>query len=103
MLSAWLVSVAMSTTMVPPGHPVENHASVGKSAQPTIQLFERKAVDRARRANWNAYVAELDVLWADFRAAGSTDAAMADYKFKANAAKIKFLYNDPYLLPIIDD
>jgi hypothetical protein len=103
MLSAWLVSLSMSTTMVPPGYPVENHAHPGHSAQPTVQLFERKSVDRSRRNAWNAYNAELDQLWADFRAAGSTPAAFADYKFKVNAAKSRYLFNDPYLLPIIDE
>jgi hypothetical protein len=103
MLSAWLVSLAASTTMVPPGYPVENHAHPGHSAQPTVQLFERRMVDRARRNAWDAYCAELDQYWADFRAAGSTPAAMADYKLRVNAAKTRYLYNDPYLLPIIDE
>ena len=103
MLSAWLVSLAMSSTMVPPGYPVENHAHVGHYAQPTVQLFERRSVDRFRRNAWVAYNAELDQLWADFCAAGSTPAAFADYKFKVNAAKTRYLYNDPYLLPIINE
>lgn len=103
MVSAWLVSMAMSTTMVPPGYPVENHAHPGHSAQPTVQLFERRMVDRARRNAWDTYCAELDQLWLEFRAAGSTPAAMADYKIKANAAKTRYLYQDPYLLPIIDE
>jgi hypothetical protein len=102
MLSAWLVSVAM-TSMVPPGYPVENHAHVGHSAQPTIQLFERRHVDRARRNAWDAYVAELEVLWGEYKAAGSTPEAFSTYKFKANAAKMNYLFNDPYLVPIIDD
>lgn len=103
MLSGWLVSVALSSSMVPPGEAVENHASVGHSTQPTIQLFERRAVDRARRVAWNAYVAELDVLWGEYKAAGATPDAFSVYKFKANAAKTRYLYNDPYHVPIIDE
>ena len=103
MMSAWLVSLAMSSTMVPPGHSVENHAHVAHTGQPTIQLFERRAIDRSRRLAWNSYVAELDQHWVGYRAAGSTPEAWADYKFKVNAAKMKYLYNDPYLLPIIDE
>jgi hypothetical protein len=103
MLSAWLVSMAMSTSMVPPGTPVVNHAHPAHYGQPTVQLFERKAVDRSRGNAWKAYCDTLDQYWAEYRAAGSTPAAMADYKFKVNAAKTRYLVNDPYLLPIVDE
>jgi hypothetical protein len=102
MLSAYLLSVAMSATAVPPGWPVENHAHPGHYAQPTVQVFERKPVDDYRRANWVRYNIELEAHWKAYRAAGSTPEAWAAYQVNANAVKRRYLIDDPYLLPIVD-
>ena len=64
MISAVVLSVAMSATMVPPGRPVVNHAHPGHFAQPTIRIFERRAEDTDRKVAWQAYCRELDALWA---------------------------------------
>ena len=101
MLPALALSVALSATAVPPGTPVENHAHPGHYAQPTVQVFERQGVDDYRRANWVRYNAELEQLWQVYRAAGSTPVAWQAYQVSANAAKYRYLYADPYLLPVV--
>lgn len=104
MLTGLVLSVAMSATSLPPGVPVANHASPGKYAQPTIRKFERAEEDGERKAAWHAYVAELDKLWAQYRAAGSTPEAFKEYKEAALAAKRRYVYQDPYLtaVPVSD-
>jgi len=49
MMSAFVLSVAISTTMVPPGEEVVNHAHPAHYAQPTIRVFERRAEDTDRK------------------------------------------------------
>ena len=102
MISALALSLAMSTTMVPPGQEVVNHAHPGHYAQPTIRVFERKPVDEDRKLAWQAYCRELDMLWNEYRAAGSTPAAWRTYLSAAGQAKRRYVVNDPYLAPIID-
>lgn len=102
MISAWLMSLALSTSLVPPYSATENHAHPAHYGQPTTPRFERRAVDRARREAWDAYCRELETLWADYRRNGSTPAAWEAYKQGVSQAKFQYLYNDPYLLPIID-
>ena len=104
MLTSLVLSIAMSSTALPPGVPVANHASPGKYAQPTIRKFERYEVDNERRVAWNAYVQELDALWAQYRAAGSTPDAFRLYQDSALAAKRRYVYQDPYLtaVPVSD-
>ena len=103
MITAVLLSVALSAPMVPPGEPVVNHAHPGHFAQPTIRVFERRAEDTDRKVAWQAYCRELDVLWADYRAAGSTPAAWRIYVQSAGQAKRRYVFGDPYLAPIVDD
>ncbi|MEX0866833.1 MAG: hypothetical protein WD030_05705 [Pirellulales bacterium] len=90
-----LVAVA-----VEPGERVIEHTQPYHSGQPVVRVFERRDIDEAREANWNAYVVELDELWADYREAGSSPRAWRLYKRAALDAKRRFVYNDPYFLPI---
>jgi hypothetical protein len=103
MVSAFVLSVAMSTTMVPPGEEVVNHAHPGHYAQPTIRIFERRAEDNDRKIAWMAYCKELDQLWSEYRATGSTPAAWRKYVATAGQAKRRYVFADPYLAPIVDD
>lgn len=106
MVSAWLVSMAMSTTMVPPGQPLQvNHAHPAHGGQPVIVVMDpvRRDHDRLRRNNWNVYCEGLDAAWAKFRADGSTDVALKAYKVEVNRLKYKYLNDDPYLVPIVDN
>lgn len=104
MLTGLVLSLAVTATALPPGVPVENHAGIGKYAQPTIRKFERYEVDNERRVAWDAYVKELDALWAKYRAAGSTPEAFRQYQDAALAAKRRYVYQDPYLtaVPVSD-
>lgn len=102
MLSALALSLALSATAVPPGAPVENHAHGAHYGQPTVQVFARKPVDEYRKANWLRYNAELETHWRAYRAAGSTPAAWQTYLANAEAAKYRYLYADPYLLPVVE-
>lgn len=103
MLSGMLISFTLSATMVPPGEMVANHAHPAHFAQPTIRVFERRAEDQDRKLAWQAYCKELDRLWADYRAAGSTPAAWRTYVREAGQAKRRYVLGDPYLAPIVDD
>ena len=103
MISAYILSVAMSSTMVPPGEEVVNHAHPGHYAQPTVRLFERQGEDRGRQIAWESYVKQLDQLWLDYRMAGSTPAAFRKYVQLAGQAKRRYVFQDPYLLPIVDE
>ena len=103
MISAAILSLAMSSTMVPPGQQVVNHAHPAHYAQPTIRIFERRGEDRDRRVAWEAYCKELDTLWAAYRAAGSTPVAWAKYNEAAGQAKRRYVYQDPYLMPIVEE
>lgn len=103
MLSALVLSVALSATSVPPGAEVVNHAHPGHYAQPTIRVFERRAEDNDRRVAWQAYCRDLDQLWADYRAAGSTPAAWRRYVEAAGQAKRRYVFGDPHRAPIVDD
>ena len=96
MLTGLVLSVAMASTALPPGAPVANHAGIGKHLQPTIRRFERYEEDNERRLAWNAYCKELDVLWAKYRAAGSTPEAFKAYQNAALTAKRHYVYQDPY-------
>jgi len=100
MLTSLVLSIAVSSTALPPGIPVANHASPGKYAQPTIRKFERYEEDNERRIAWDAYVKELDALWAQYRAAGSTPDAFRVYQYAAMSAKRRYVYQDPYLTPV---
>lgn len=104
MLTGLVLSMAISATALPPGVPVANHGGPGKYTQPTIRRFERREVDDERRAAWNTYVSQLDALWDQYRAAGSTPDAFQQYQDSAMAAKRRYVYQDPYLtaVPVSD-
>jgi hypothetical protein len=87
---------------VPPGEPVANNAQPYHYAQPTIRRFERRYEDDARRTNWESYCQELTDLWTDYRKSASTQRAWDKYQHDAGQAKRRYVYNDPYLAPIID-
>jgi len=103
MISAAILSLAMSSTMVPPGQSVVNHAHPAHYTQPTVRIFERRGEDRDRRVAWEAYCKELDALWAAYRNAGSTPVAWNTYLDAAGQAKRRYVYQDPYLLPIVEE
>jgi hypothetical protein len=103
MVSTSVLALALSATAVPPGQPVVNHAHPAHSAQPTIRVFERRGEDRDRRLAWDVYCRELDQLWADYRAAGSTPAAWRKYIDDAGQAKRRYVFQDPYLMPIVSE
>lgn len=92
-LAALLVASAVA---VPPGEPVVDHSQPGHVTQPAQHYFRRRLVDDARGHAWMCYVDELDALWADYRAAGSTPEAWKKYLIRAAAAKRCYVYQDPY-------
>jgi len=102
MISALVLTVTLSTATTPPGDEVVNHAHPAHYAQPTIRTFERRAEDQDRRVAWLAYCNELELLWSDYRAAGSTPAAFRKYVAAAGQAKRRYVFGDPYLAPIVD-
>jgi len=91
MISSWALSLAISTTSVPPCCPVVNHAQPAHFTQPTIRRFERYEEDHARRVAWEDYCQELDKAWREYRAAGSTAEAMQAYKKVAGQAKTRYI------------
>jgi hypothetical protein len=103
MISTAVLALALSAAAVPPGQPVVNHAHPAHYGQPTIRVFERRGEDRDRRLAWEAYCQELDQLWAEYRAAGSTPAAWRKYNDAAGQAKRRYVFQDPYLAPIVSE
>lgn len=101
MLSSFVLSFALSATMVPPGGEVVNHGSPGTYTQPVLRRFERYEEDRSRRLAWDRYCRRLDNLWKEFRAAGSTKEAWDTYIYEAGNAKRDYVYDDPYLAPVV--
>lgn len=100
MISAWALSVAVSTTAV--HQPMEGAAPIDQNViQPTIRRCERCPVDQARKQAWLAYCRELDRAWADYRAAGSTAEALQTYKQVVGQAKTRYVFQDPYYAPIL--
>ena len=102
MISACVLAYALSTPAVPPGVPVVNHAHPAHTAQPTIRVFERGLEDSYRRDAWRVYCRELDLLWANYRASGSTPEAWRVYTAAAGDLKRRYVFGDPYLAPIVD-
>jgi hypothetical protein len=101
MLSAWALSLTVSTTSVPPCCSLANQGHAGDCTQPTIRRFERYEEDHGRRLAWEAYSLELDKAWKAYRVAGSTDAALLIYKRVAGQAKTRYIHQDPYYAPIL--
>ena len=101
MISAWALSVAVSTTSAVT-EPMEGIPAADQNVlQPTIRRCERCPVDQARKIAWLSYCRELDMAWADYRAAGSTAEAMETYKKVVGQAKTRYIYQDPYYAPIL--
>lgn len=105
MFTSVLISVALS---VPAGHSCGCDggggylsASGGITGSPVVRVFERRTEDAERRANWNAYCRELDQLWAQYRAAGSTPEAWRVYVGSVDQAKLRYISADPYYVPIV--
>ena len=107
MVSGVLISVALC---VPGAYPADCGGTGGGSAAgyasgvvgpPVVRVFERRAEDAERRVNWNAYCRELDQLWLQYRAAGSTPEAWRAYVVAADQAKLRYVSADPYLVPIV--
>lgn len=100
-LAFFMLNAATLATMVPPGELTENHAQPYHWAQPEIHRFERQPDDDDRRLAWEAYVQELDNLWKNYRAAGSTPRAWIDYKKAVREAKRRYVFDDIYLAPVL--
>jgi len=80
---------------VPPGATPTNNAQPYHGGDPVVRRFEQKADDDFRRRSWEAYCRRLDELWAEYRAAGSTDRAFAVYKRGLAVARRDYVYRDP--------
>lgn len=91
-----LIAIALSG--VAPGEFTANHGQPGQFTQPTQHYFVRRDEDFARGQAWMRHVDELDALWGEYRAAGSTPQAWEVYKQKARAAKRCYVYQDPYYI-----
>jgi len=101
MLTGVFLSIAISTAAVPPGYAVDNHAHPGHFTQPTLRRFERQPVDDLRRGNWECYCRDLEILWRNYREAGSTAQAWREYNAAVTEAKRRYVYADPYLAPVL--
>lgn len=110
MVSSVLISVALC---VPGGHPADCSCAGGGAGAsyssvygtvlhgpPIVRVFERREEDAERRASWNAYCRELDQLWAQYRAAGSTPVAWRAYVSAVDQAKLRYVADDPYYVPV---
>ncbi len=87
---------------VPPGEAVVEHAHPGHSGQPVIRRFERREEDNGRRLAWKGYVRELNFQWSEYRRKGSSSRAWQDYKRAVGQAKSRYVFQDPYLVPIVE-
>lgn len=101
MLSGLVLMAAMNATMVPPGQQVVNHGQPGHYTQPVLRRYERYEEDYGRRLAWERYCRRLDILWKEFRDAGSTPAAWETYTLEVERAKRDYVYADPYLAPVL--
>jgi hypothetical protein len=101
MMTSIVLAAVLSATMVPPGGTVVNHGSPGTYTQPVIRRYERYDEDRSRRLAWERYCRQLDGLWQEYRAAGSTREAFETYQLEAARAKRDYVYGDPYLAPVL--
>lgn len=100
MTFAVALMLSLSTTAAPPCIEITNHGAAHNS-YPTVRVFERRSEDQFRRTAWMAYSRELNLLWFDYRAAGSTPAAFRRYQAAAGQARRRYLIGDPYLTPVV--
>lgn len=101
-LTAILIAAA-ATSFVPPNEPVVDHSQPYHYTQPTVRRFEDRRMDDQRRESYNVYVNEIDRLWQEYRLAGSTPQAFRVYQDEAAQAKTRYIYRDPWYVPIHDD
>jgi hypothetical protein len=101
-MHAWGIVLTALVGVFPDEAP-DNHAQPAHYGALTLRTFEQEPVDTPRRTNWEAYCYELDRLWVDYREAGSTLEAWKEYKHAADHAKRRYVYHDPYLMPIEHD
>ena len=101
MMSAWALSLVVSTTTATPLVANGVAATDPDTVSPTIRRCERCSVDQARKQAWIAYCRELDRAWGDYRAAGATAEAMERYKQVVGQARTRYIYQDPYYAPIL--
>ncbi|MCA9102312.1 MAG: hypothetical protein R3C10_13905 [Pirellulales bacterium] len=95
--------VLAAAVMVPIGERTPDHAQPYHSGQPVVRRFERKSDDDTRRRAWDAYVRDLDLLWQDYRAAGSTEQAWRKYLREMAKARREYVVGDLYYLPVESD
>jgi hypothetical protein len=101
MISAWALSIVVSSTPIATCHSSDGDCGVEKIPQPVIRRCERCTIDQARKQAWLAYCRELERAWEEYRAAGSTPEAMEKYKKVVGQAKTRYIYQDPYYAPIL--
>ena len=68
--------------------------------QPVVRRFELRTFDESRRLRWEVHGRRLDELWAEYRAAGSTEAAFEKYRRAAAEAKRRYIEAEPYFVPV---
>jgi hypothetical protein len=101
MITGLVLMAAINATAVPPGRLVENHGAPGQYMQPVLRTYERYEEDFGRRQAWERYNRRLDLLWRNFREAGSTPEAWETYKAEVARAKRDYVFADPYLAPVL--
>ena len=101
-LTAILIAAA-ATTFVPPNESVIDHSQPYHYTQPTVRRFEDRRMDDERRDNYTVYTNELELLWQEYRRAGSTPQAFRTYEREAAQAKQRYIYADPWYVPIHND
>ena len=95
--------VLAAALMVPVDERTPNHAQPYHYGQPVVRRFERQSDDDARRRGWDRYVREIDLLWQDYRSAGSTEQAWQRYLRQLAQARREYLIGDLYYLPVESD
>ena len=94
-----LVAAALA---VPPNEMAVEHTQPSHSGQPVVRRFERRDEDEGRRLAWEGYVRELDFLWSEYRRKGSSSRAWRDYKRAVGQAKRRYIFQDPYYVPVLE-
>lgn len=101
MLPSLALSTVMAATGVLPGELVADHTQPYHYGQPVIRRFERQLIDLDRRTAWNGFVGQLKVLWARYRAAGSTPEAYREYMDDLEAVRRDYIYDDIHYAPVV--
>lgn len=96
MLHALTLSVAMTAV----SELAVSSEAVGESLQPIVRRVELKYIGAGDDLTWRAYCQEVDRLWVEYQATGSTDEGFAMYQAAASEAKRRYVYGDTSL-PIV--